>query len=125
MRAFRPGVSTLLDNFTAEKIADWTHVHVTTARRWKRGEEPPHAAMQWITLKATADLGSLDAGWAGWTLSDGTLVAPDQSWFTPAEVMAGPFWRRLARELQRKERMPRQADWIDGRWAPHEVQQAN
>ena len=65
MRPIRPGRIEELDGISAETIAEWTGVHITTARRYKRGEVPPFATMELIRLRATGDLGVVDPIWAG------------------------------------------------------------
>jgi len=44
MRAFKTGGIDALYGISAEVIAELCGVHITTARRWKRGEEPTFAA---------------------------------------------------------------------------------
>ena len=119
MRAFRPGQQHFaLYGIQAEQIADWCQVHVTTARRWKRGEDPPHAAAQLVELHTTGNLGIVDDAWDGWSIKKELLIAPNGDRFAPGEVMAMQFWRSLARTYQAEQRLPRQADWVEGTWVP-------
>lgn len=117
-RTFAPGRITEIWGISAEKIAGWTGVHITTARRWKRGESPPKAALEIIQIRDTGELGVVDKAWAGWRLIDGMLYSPEQMEFTPADVRAGPFWRQLARSYQVRQRLPQQSDWVANEWAP-------
>ncbi len=122
MRAFQPPRGhPALYGIPADVIANWTQVHITTARRWKRGEEPPHAAVQMIELRATGELKVVDLAWHGWRLKDGALLSPNGDSFTPNEIMAGPYWRTLVRAYQAEQRLPRQADWVHGEWVPAAV----
>ena len=123
-RTYQPGKLTFLYGIPAETIARWTGVHITTARRWKRGEEPPQSAATLIQILANGDLGFIDPAWAGWRLDNGELVAPDQSRYTPGNVMAEPFLRMLIAEYQHKQRYAQQADWIDERWVTNVSKEA-
>lgn len=124
MRGFRPGEPNELHGIPAETIATWCGCHVTTARRWKRGEEPPRSALEIIRLRNTGDLGTLDPAWAGWCIVNGQLVSPEQTPFTPGDVRAGPFWRRLAHAYQVDQRLPQQADWVEAKWTVNEISEA-
>lgn len=124
MRAFRPrNDQNALFGIPAEKIADWCQVHITTARRWKRGEEPPHCARLVIELITTRNLGLLDPSFDGWQLQAGTLIAPDGHAYTPGDVLSTTYWRALARSYQAEQRLPRQGDWVNERWEPAKVQE--
>lgn len=115
-RSYTPGRITEIFGLSAEWLAKVCGVHITTARRWKRGEAPPKAALEIIQLRATGELGVVDGAWSGWRLVNGVLYSPEQMDFTPADVRAGPFWRQLARSYQAKQRLPQQADWVAGEW---------
>ena len=119
MRAFRPiDQHPALYGIQAETIAGIAQVHITTARRWKRGEDPPYAATQLVELLSTGNMGIVDRDWTGWALKDGLLVAPNGDRFSPGEVMSMTYWRALAHSYQAEQRLPRQADWIAGEWVP-------
>ncbi len=117
-RSYRPGEINELYGITAERIAEWIGCHVTTARRYKRGEEPSKAALELIRLRSTGDLGVVDPEWTGWRLIKGELVSPEGMQFTTGEVRAGPYWRRLAQSYQQRSKLPQQADWVQGEWTP-------
>lgn len=106
----------------AETIADLCKVHVTTARRWKRYGDAPHAALVVVELHTTGNLGAINSDWSNWRLVDGKLIAPDQIEYTQAEIMAGPFWKRLAQAYQSEQKLERQADWVDERWIVNEIE---
>ncbi len=116
MRRFKPEGIDALYGISAELIAELCGVHITTARRWKRGEEPTFAALQLIKLFTTGDLVVVDLRWSGWRIKNGTLIAPDGMQFTPGDVQAGPFWQQLAKSYQTEQRLPRQGDWVSERW---------
>jgi hypothetical protein len=118
MRPYRPGQLTDLYGIPAEWIAKVCGCHITTARRWKRGEEPPLAALTIIRLMSTGDLGWLDEAWRGWRIRDGQLFSPDDVPHTPGDVQ-GTFWyRQLVNHYQKLQRLPAQGDWIEGSWVP-------
>jgi hypothetical protein len=60
MRLFKPGGIEALNGISAERIAEICRVHITTARRWKRGEEPPFTALELIQLHEGGELGVVD-----------------------------------------------------------------
>lgn len=123
MRAFRSAASmALLHGITAETIAAWCKCHVTTARRWKRGEEPPQSALDIIALRSVGDLGIIDSAWAGWSLRNGELFSPGDAYsFRPGDVQAIPFRQAQLRHLQDRDKLPRQADWLSGSWEVNEI----
>jgi hypothetical protein len=104
----------------AEQLANLTGVHITTARRWKRGEQPlPPPVAKLLSIVPTGELGGVDAAWRGWCLRGGELYAPDLAAdFKPGDVLAIPFVRAQLREHQREQRFPRQADAFSERFAP-------
>ena len=119
MRAFRPTKQhPFLYGIRADTIADWVGCHITTARRWKRGEYPPPAAIQIIGLRSSGNLGLVNPAWSGWCLKDDDLISPNGDKFAPDDIMAGPYWRTLVRAYQTEQRLPRQADWVQGTWVP-------
>ena len=119
MRAIRPpGEQDALYAISAETIAELVRVHVTTARRWKRYGDAPYAAEKLIELLSTRDLGLIDPKWNGWMLKDGRLVAPTGMEFSSGEILAIPFVQQLVASYQRDARLPRQADWIEGKYLP-------
>lgn len=120
MRRFIPK-STALYGITAEDIAEWCGVHITTARRWKRGEEPTRSAKILIDLMTTGDMSLIDPAWHGWRIGNGKIIAPDTTSYTPGEVMASNYWRRLARNYQVDQRLPQQADWVKQEWTVNEI----
>lgn len=118
-RAFMPGnPHPSLADWSAERIAETAGVHVTTARRWKRGESPPLSATRLIQMELNGSLGAIHRDWAGWHLKDGALVSDDGTCFTPGEVRAIPFMRMQIESYKRDQRFIRQADWIDEAWKP-------
>lgn len=122
MRAYRSkDTQNALHGITAEELARILGVHITTARRYKRGESPSEAAMLVIKLKTTGDLGLLDPAFAGWHLKNGQIVAPDGTGYGPGEILSTTYWRALARHYQAENRLPRQADWVDEKWSEAKV----
>lgn len=89
-----------LHGLSAEELADLTHSHVTTARRWLRARELPPVVGRCLTVLRTGDLGGLSAQWNGWTLRGGQLISPEGSTFTPGDVRAGPLHAETARLLR-------------------------
>ena len=125
MRAYRPKEAhPALYAIKTEKIVQWTRCHESTARRWKRGEEPPYPATQIVELQSTGNLGMIDDEWDGWRLLDGLLIAPNGDEFAPGDIMATTWWRQLARTYQAEQRLPRQADWISETWAAAPVEES-
>ena len=119
MRAFHPGHEhSALFGVNTDAIASFCRVHITTARRWKRGEDPPFTAIRWIELMSTRNLGLVDPAWDGWTLRDGALISPEQVSVSTGEIRALPFLRTLIAHYQTEQRLTRQADWVSGRWEP-------
>jgi hypothetical protein len=119
MRAFKRSGIPELSGVNAELIAELCGVHVTTARRWKRGEYPPLSALKVIALYQTGELGAVDPKWNGWSLRNGSLTTPDEAYtFTPGEVQAIPFHKQLIRHYQDEQRLPRQGDWVSEKWIP-------
>ncbi len=119
MRAFHPQREhSALYGISADSIATFCKVHVTTARRWKRGEDPSFAAIRWIELKSTGNLGLVDPAWDNWILRDGKLISPEQVAVSTGDIRALPFQRSLIAHNQAEQRLTRQADWISGRWEP-------
>ena len=117
MRAFQPRIEhPALYGITAETIAGWCGCHVTTARRWKRGEEPPHAAIQLIELLSTGNLGVINPAWDGWVLKGKDLIAPHGEVFSRGDILSLRFLAQQVAHLQSEARLPRQIDWINGRW---------
>ena len=107
-----------------EIIAELCGVHVTTARRWKRGEVPTLSALKVIALYQTGQLGTVDLKWNGWRLRDGLLVSDDRvAEFTPGEVRAIPFMRMQIANYHKEQRLPRQGDWVSETWSPALEQQ--
>ena len=116
MRGFKRGGIEELKGISAEMIAEICGCHITTARRWKKGEQPPLSALKICALYQTGELGTIDLKWNGWRLRDGLLVSPDGQYFTPGNVMSGPFWQQLAKSYQADQRFPAQGDWISEKW---------
>lgn len=123
MRKYTPGRNTMY-GIQAEDIARWCDVHITTARRWKRGEEPPLSARIVIELMTSGDLSVISSSWEGWTLSKDGLKAPTGATYSPGDIMATDYWRTLVRSYQAEQRLPRQADWVDEEWQPARDQAA-
>jgi len=119
MRLFKPGGGIEeLEDITPELIAEVCRVHVTTARRWKRGEMPPFTALKIINLYKNGELGEVDLRWHNWKLRNGLLISDDGSSFTPGQVRAIPFMEMQIDSYKRDQRSVRQADWISGEWKP-------
>ena len=126
MRAYCPGEEhPALHGIPAETIAELCRVHITTARRWKRGEEPPYTALKLIELLTTGNLGVIDLRWQGWRLHHGSLISPDGMDFSPGDIHAMTFLRQLIASYQSAQRLPRQADWVTERWEPSNELDAN
>jgi hypothetical protein len=106
----------LIIGYGAEQLAALTGVHVSTARRWKRGEPVPAAAARLLAILLTGDLGLISRAWRGWALRAGTLAGPDGMTATPPEVLAIPFVRAQVQAYQARARFAVQADWVDGRY---------
>lgn len=118
MRRYTPGRDPFY-GVSAEAIAAAVDVHITTARRWKRGEEPPHAARIVIDLMTgEQDLGVLFPEWRGWRIKEDKLYGPNDVGYAPGEILATDYWRTLIRHYQAEQRLPRQADWVDEVWQP-------
>lgn len=119
MRLFNPGGGIEeLEDVTAELISEICRVHITTARRWKRGEMPPFTALKIINLYKNGELGEVDLRWHNWRLRNGLLISDDGTSFTPGQVRAIPFMEMQIDSYKRDQRSVRQADWIDGKWRP-------
>jgi hypothetical protein len=112
VRVFKPGGIEALNDVTPEVIAEICRVHISTARRWKKGEMPPFTALQLLKLHNDRELGVVDLKWAGWRLHNGLLISDDGSHFTPGEVRSLPFLRMQINSYQQDQRLPRQADWV-------------
>ena len=126
MRLFKPGGGIEeLEDITPEVIAEICRVHITTARRWKRGEMPPFSAMKIINLHKNGELGEVDLRWHNWRLRNGLLISDDGSSFTPGQVRAIPFMEMQIDSYKRDQRSVRQADWISGEWRPAPELEAN
>ncbi|MEX2125806.1 MAG: DUF3653 domain-containing protein [Woeseia sp.] len=117
-RLFKPGGLEALNDITPEVIAEICRVHITTARRWKRGEEPPFTALQLLKLFNDRELGVVDLKWAHWRMKEGLLVSPDGQTFTPGDVMSIAWLRMQIQSYQRDQRFILQSDWIDQKWRP-------
>ena len=125
MRAYIRGGIEALKGFSAEIIAEWTGVHLSTARRYKRGEMPSFAALKIINLHATGNLVVVHPKWNNWRIrDDGVLIAPHGQEFTPGDVLASQFWQQLAASYQAAQRLPAQGDWIDEKWKEAKEQTA-
>ena len=119
MRPFRPGKpDEALHDIPPEVIAEVCRIHVTTARRWKKGEQPPFSALQLLKLHRDGEIGVVDLKWAGWRLHNGLLISDDGTSFTPGDVRSIPFLRMQIDSYQRDQRSVRQADWLAERWVP-------
>jgi hypothetical protein len=119
VRVFKPGGGIeALEGVTPEVIAEVCGCHISTARRWKRGEMPPLSALKIIRLYTSGELGEIDLKWRGWRLRDGQLVAPHGEQFGTGDVMSITFLRQLVASYQVDQRYERQADWISERWEP-------
>jgi hypothetical protein len=116
VRIFKPGGIEALNDVTPEVIAEICRVHVTTARRWKKGEMPPFAALQLLKLFYDGEIGVVDLKWAGWRLRNGLLMSEDGTCFMPGEVRAIPWLRQQIESYQRDQRLPRQSDWVSEKW---------
>lgn len=73
----------LFYGWSAETIADWCHVSVDTARRYKRGDaQPSHQARALFMLYR--DRRVLDGAFSRFLVRDGKLIDPAGYEFTPA-----------------------------------------
>jgi hypothetical protein len=61
-----------------------------------------------LQLIACGELGTVSAPWRGWRLIRGELVSPEGWRFRPGDVLAGPIRAQQLRELERRDREPRQ-----------------
>jgi len=94
----------------AEQIARLTGVHVTTARRYKRGEPVPEPVARLLSIMLLGDIGALDASWRGWRVIRGELYGPDlANGFRPGDVLSLPFVRLQLKNYQSEERAARRA----------------
>jgi hypothetical protein len=118
VRLFKPGGIEALNDLTPEVIAEICRVHVSTARRWKKGEMPPFAALQLLMLYNGGEIGTVDLKWAGWRLHNGVLISEDGSSFTPGDVRSIPWLRMQIESYKRDQRSVRQADWLAEKWVP-------
>jgi hypothetical protein len=117
MRAFRSNREhDALYGVGPELIAEWLQCHITTARRYKRGEEPSYAALRVIELRNTGNLGLVDPHWDNWRIKGDKLISPDQQVFTRGNILSVPFLKQQVAHLQADARLPRQADWIAGEY---------
>lgn len=86
-------------------IAERCEVHPDTARRWKRQGNAPAPALALIRALHDFDLGALGAAWTGWSIRAGDLVSPAGERFSPALVLAGKYYREMARDQDRTARL--------------------
>jgi hypothetical protein len=124
VRIFKPGGGIeALEGVTPEVIAEVCGCHLSTARRWKRGEMPPLSALKIIRLYTAGELGEIDLKWRGWRLRDGVLIAPHGQSFSPGDILATTYWQQLAKSYQADQRLPRQADFVSEKWMPAKEQE--
>lgn len=79
-----------LFGISIKKIVEVCRVDITTARRWKRRAYCPPV---WAIALLEGDMGFLDSAWAGWKLSRGSLISPEQWQVTMHDVLATPLMR--------------------------------
>jgi hypothetical protein len=118
VRAFQPRREhPALYGVSAERISKWCGCHLTTARRWRRGEEPPKSALILIELMNTGDLGLIDPAWSGWRLRGDKIYPPTaMKGFSAGDIMSITWLIQQVRHLQAELRLPRQSDWVSARW---------
>ncbi len=65
----------------------------------------PAPAMALIRLLHNHDLGILGAAWRGWRLKGEELTSPQGDRFSPGLVLAGRYYREIARDAERRQRL--------------------
>lgn len=86
-------------------IAERCQVHPDTARRWKRQGHAPEGALTLIRALYNHDIGAIAPAWAGWSVIKGDLVSPQGDRFSPGMVLAGKYYREMARDGDRRARL--------------------
>jgi len=105
-----------LDGIGAERIAELTGVHVSTARRWKRTGKRPRWVAPFLAMAIGGELAPIAHPWRGWILRGGCLISPEGWSFQPGEIRSLPLLHAQVRTYQQQARTHLQADWIDERY---------
>jgi len=106
-----------LYGFGAHVIAARAGVSLPTARRWKRARTLNGAIARLLRLVLFGELGEISRAWRGWSLRDGEITSPEGWGFKPGEICAIPFFRAQLAAYQAEQRLPRQGDFIEGRFS--------
>jgi hypothetical protein len=106
----------LWGRISADGLAKLTGAHITTARRWKRLPALPTWLCRLVRVLVDGELAEIDQAWDGWRIVAGELIAPEGWAFTAGEIRALPFMRQQLAHLQALQRIPAQADLVDGTW---------
>lgn len=105
-----------LYGYSSAWIAERIGVSEVTARRWKRAKKLPAVIARLARLILRGELGEISRPWRGWALRDGKLVSAEGWEFEPGEILAIPFFRAQLAAYQAEQRLPRQSDFIEGRY---------
>lgn len=89
-----------LRGFSAQRLAELTHTHISTARRWLRRRSAPPAVLMALTFLRFGDLGAISEKWTGWGLRADQLWSPENVAFTPGMVRAGPLFEQCVRNYR-------------------------
>jgi hypothetical protein len=106
----------LWGRISADGLAQLTGAHITTARRWKRLPILPIWLARFVRVLVDGELAEIHRDWRGWRVVAGELIAPEGWTFTPGEIRALPFMRQQLAQYQALQRIPAQADLVDGNW---------
>jgi hypothetical protein len=91
-----------------ELLSQALGISIRQARRYKAAGRLPFAyAVVWAVL-AEGDLGVIDPAFAGWTIRDGQVYAPEGYGFRPGELRAIPLRNQQLAHLERELSQPRQ-----------------
>jgi hypothetical protein len=99
----------LMCGYSNTQAAEVCCVSVETYRRWRRDRTPNRAAVRLLAIFA----GYLPwDGWRGWEMQGGYLFPPgfERHGIAPGEVITLPYWRQLAKQLQRDLTRLRESD---------------
>lgn len=110
------GLPSLWGRATAEDLAELTGAHITTARRWKRQARPPAWLERLVCLALEGELGEISPAWRGWRVDQDKLISPEGWSFRAGEIRSLPFLHSQIASYQALQRIPAQADLIEGNW---------
>jgi hypothetical protein len=104
----------LWGRISAEGLAQLTGAHITSARRWKRLPVLPQWLARFVRVLVEGHLEEIAGAWTGWRIVAGELIAPEGWTFTPGDIRALPFMRQQIAHFQALQRIPAQADFMEG-----------